>query len=667
MSLTSLFNFKYLKENIKKSKAIILLCIFLVPVINVICYLMKTDNGESFVPSMFEVSMLSSLGMYVIPLIISITLFGFVYKRKSSDFVMSFPVTKKQIFLSNTLGGILIIVIMNLLNLVLILISSIFITNVFMNYRMLFDTFLIWTISYIFVFMGTNIAVSLSANKITTVVVTLLVLFLVPFVHTFIFFDSFRGNTPTIYTKCESEECKPRIYECNDDKRCEKNLENNIYMYNSYIDAMDTDYTIPYYLIVSDFAGIDNYTYDTSSVLLKMVFISILYVIMGIILFDRKKFEIVGTSFKSERVHIFVRSLTLFPILCICYVIIKHIDNYFITYLLLFVLVFAYIIIYDLVTRKKIVNVFKSLASLIIMGIIVVFIGEISDVSKNEAVILDVKDINKLTILEDMMEGSTYNKDIINYVMSIGMETGNNSEYINGIDMEVKVKNRNYKFTVMFTKQQYDKFMNLLKSDSTYVKTSKINSTDGVFAIKLGNNLYITSSSPLYKEIVSRYPKSGEFNMGKLDTDSSIFDVELCLYDDFSVKHTLFNVQNDKELMEKFVNYHNELMEKALTEDNFRIDLFYVNTGSNDIYYQYKYAGEIYDFIKKNIKEKVNVSEPFAYISLNYTSDLSHYKTAVFVTNRVDELKEILKKFDYEDETFYQNYRAYSADTDQVM
>ena len=30
MSLTSLFNFNYLKENIKKSKAIILLCMLLI-------------------------------------------------------------------------------------------------------------------------------------------------------------------------------------------------------------------------------------------------------------------------------------------------------------------------------------------------------------------------------------------------------------------------------------------------------------------------------------------------------------------------------------------------------------------------------------------------------------------------------------------------------------
>ena len=41
----------------------------------------------------------------------------------------------------------------------------------------------------------------------------------------------------------------------------------------------------------------------------------------GVILFGRKKFEVVETSFKSDKVHLFVRSLTTVPILCIYYIL----------------------------------------------------------------------------------------------------------------------------------------------------------------------------------------------------------------------------------------------------------------------------------------------------------------------------------------------------------
>ena len=44
MNLTSLFNFSYLKENIKKSKAIILLCMLLIPIVNGIILLMNLKS-----------------------------------------------------------------------------------------------------------------------------------------------------------------------------------------------------------------------------------------------------------------------------------------------------------------------------------------------------------------------------------------------------------------------------------------------------------------------------------------------------------------------------------------------------------------------------------------------------------------------------------------------
>ena len=115
MNLINLFNIKFLKENLKRSKAVILLLTLLIPVINVIYYLMNNANSCVLIPSITDLQPLSILGIYIIPIILSITLFSFVYKRKTSDFVMSFPVSKKQIFISNTIGGIAIIVVMNLI------------------------------------------------------------------------------------------------------------------------------------------------------------------------------------------------------------------------------------------------------------------------------------------------------------------------------------------------------------------------------------------------------------------------------------------------------------------------------------------------------------------------------------------------------------------------
>ena len=92
MNSTSLFNFSYLKENIKKSKAIILLCILLLPIINGIILLMNCSLDNGFMPNIYELSGVVLFGMYIVPIVLSITLFSFVYKKGSIDFTLSMPI-----------------------------------------------------------------------------------------------------------------------------------------------------------------------------------------------------------------------------------------------------------------------------------------------------------------------------------------------------------------------------------------------------------------------------------------------------------------------------------------------------------------------------------------------------------------------------------------------
>ena len=103
MNLTSLFNFNYLKENIKKSKSTILLCILLIPIINGLVFLINTTSSKVINPDIYTISSVLLIGIYVIPIVLSITLFSFVYKKGSIDFTLSLPINKKQIFLTNTL------------------------------------------------------------------------------------------------------------------------------------------------------------------------------------------------------------------------------------------------------------------------------------------------------------------------------------------------------------------------------------------------------------------------------------------------------------------------------------------------------------------------------------------------------------------------------------
>lgn len=652
MNLTNLFNIKFLKENIKRTKAVILLLIFLVPVINVIYYLMNNASSGITMPTIIEIEPLSLIGMYILPVILSITLFSFIYKRKSSDFVMSFPVSKKQIFISNTIGGIIVIVAMNIINYLFTLIASLLLSNVLLDYRMLFDMFILWTVSYIFVFTCTNIAVSLSSNKITTVVVTLLVLFLVPFVHTFITSDDFKGTSNSdIYTYCDNEACKPTNYKCYSTS-CEINKRQNLYIY-TYYDEVEkgANYTLPYAIIYETI--ISGETPSINRIILKMAFLSIAYMVIGLFLFTRKKFEVVETSFKSERLHIFIRSLTTIPIICVYYIILINssigLSDIF-TIIFLVVLLITYVIIYDLLTRKKVTNILKSLAALIIVGIIVIFTGELS--SSKDVEQIDVNDIDKMTFIDSNMvnnNGYTTNKELINYIISIHIDNVKGEEnYYRNFNVRITVDKKTYAFWISTTKEQYNHILNTLSNDETYQKTSSKLKNKDVFAIRLnGDRSYIFKDNELYQKVLEEFQNSTTIQN---EASNTLFSTEISIYDNFEVNTISFGITNE-ELQEQILNYYNSEAKKTFNDPDVNIHTYYIgeydketNTTSEDYfsnYYQNENI-EINNFILDHADEKVDITKPYMYIKF-YTDN--YYKSAnIFITNKIDELEALVEE-----------------------
>lgn len=651
MNLTNLFNFNFLKENIKKSKAIILLLIFLVPVINVIYYLMNSTDSSIMKPNIMELQPLSLIGMYIIPVILSITLFSFIYKRKSGDFVMSFPVSKKQIFISNTLGGIAIILVMNLVNYLFTLIASLLLNNILIDYQMLFDMFILWTVSYIFVFTCTNIAVAISSNKITTVVVTLLVLFLVPFVHTFIVSDNFKGvSNSEVETYCDNEICKPNNYECYSTS-CEIKKRQNIYPYTYYEEIENTtSYTMPYALI---YGALQEDIPSINKSILKMSLLSILYIIIGLLLFLRKKFEVVETSFKSERLHIFIRSLTTVPIICIYYIIlinsnISMSDIFTITFLV--VLLIAYIIIYDLITRKKVTNILKSLAALTIVGIIIIFTGELSSSSKAEQIKVD--NIDKMTFMDSTMvnsNGYTRDKDLINYIISIHIDNIKGEEnYYRNFDVRINVDKKIYEFRISTTKDEYNHIINILSKDETYQNSANKIKNKDIFAIELqGDGSYISKDSELYNKIIEEFQNSTTV---RSETSNSLFTAVISIYDNFKTSTIYYDVTNI-ELQEAILNYYNKEVSKTFEDPDVNIHTYYIGEYDFETYtvseeylsnYYKEENTEINNFILDNLNNKVDITKPYKYIKF-YTDNF--YKSAnIFVTNKVEELDTLIEE-----------------------
>ena len=67
MSLMKLFNFKYLKENIKKSRGLLAFFFGVVPLINIIVLITIISNDKINIMNFYSLSSITILGMFILP------------------------------------------------------------------------------------------------------------------------------------------------------------------------------------------------------------------------------------------------------------------------------------------------------------------------------------------------------------------------------------------------------------------------------------------------------------------------------------------------------------------------------------------------------------------------------------------------------------------------
>ena len=228
MNLKALFNFNFLKENVRKSKGLLAFLLGVIPIINIIFLIVLLTTSSSNLLEFDIVSFLTYAGIIFIPLSLSVTLFGFVLKKKSVDFILSKPISRKSLFITNTLGGILVILVFMIINTLIFGLFGLVFESLTIPFGLLVDYFLFWFISYVFMFTVINLAIVLSGNLITSVVVALIILLIVPYLNgiNYITQDYYSGNN---YIICENPDCKPESYYCYNDDDCEEHLLNNEY------------------------------------------------------------------------------------------------------------------------------------------------------------------------------------------------------------------------------------------------------------------------------------------------------------------------------------------------------------------------------------------------------------------------------------------------------
>ena len=517
MHLNKWVNFKYLYQNFKKSKTLLLFILVLVPIINI--WMVGTNIiSKDYVVDFSMLYKLSNIIAFILPTALAFILMGFVFKRKTVDFVMSKPISKKQIFISNFIGGFGFILVILLINSIGFIFLNLF-TSLFIPFSVIIDYFCYSLVTYMFIFIISLLAIAISGNISGTFVVFLLLLLFGASIS-YINYDIKNKNT-NVYYISESENYKANL---------------------TY------DYTL--------ITPLNYYKYDTYSTnsVIKTLVLSVVYLVLAYIIFNKKLMENSEVSFKNKYLYNIIKILTYIPICYFAYLIFSS-DNIFL--IISIIICVVYYIVYDLILRKKLENVYKKGGEFLIVSIFIfgafVLIGKVYDEDK-------LLDIPEVVTLE-------FNDYDFNYVYTIKINDKNLiSELINDNIFDNYITmyfDNNYFISKGISESLYGKIINYADKNDLLDKYT----TDNIIHITSANNKgLVLPLDNKFKNMV--IDELNNYDSDKLEKEY----IYLYKYEDHKIKYISLDIYNNLDILNYIKEIYNEEFLKNINNNTIFIN-----------------------------------------------------------------------------------------------
>lgn len=682
MNLIKFFKKNYALQNMKKSKGILAIMLIVIPVITMFC-LYAHDSSRYVNPyEIFVAGGANFFGMIIIPFILSNVLFGYVYKRNSIDFINSMPINRKNLYFTNIVVGILYILILQVIT---FLFASIYIVSVgdsLFSIKLMFDIALAMSLAYAFLYICSTLALTVSGNRFIQLVVLIIVLFTIPFVR-MTNLGSFIQNSKSIFL-----------------------VNDNGIATEHFIDEEHV-FAMPLTTFIS-FVGEDR-VLEPKSALLTLG-LAVLYTIIGYKLFEKRKMENTGNSFESEKLHLLVKGITLYPVWVVLYQIYDELEIP--QLLLIMFVVFVYYFVYDLITIKKIK--FKTTCVAFVVTSVVLLLTtmgltKVGELTNEQKEYYYANEINSMEIrLSELFYGNmsygeikdeNLNKLILSQITkndytrhgyggSVAVDVSKVDSYVKNYSISVKCNfnnNEDIKISGRIDKDTYIQLLNYVLNDEEYInglveewkisKDAMLEIVDGtsdkVFVGKEAERIKEVINKNLHehlKEKISQELNSIEngsnYKMDYYDYNYYAVDnIEIYEYEDFEVKNynVSFDVRSEvaqviyDELNKAALEISEEYLKDIDGEDEF--DYRYETNGriarfNNDSYVEY---ANIYDADIRLIKEYIEKVKDIEFDVTKefYQIDLYSMDCILFV-NSIEEFERTIPGVtkDYNDDTY---------------
>ena len=600
MNSTKLFNFKYLWQNIKKSKSIIIFLMCAIPFINLWIVGLNSLNAN-FVLDFTGISNITAILSFFFPSLLAYILFGFVFKKKTVDFIMSQPITRKKIYVSNIFGGIIILLITVLITTLGFGLLSLF-TKIYIPLGALIDYFIYWLITYIFVFLISSLAICFAGNMMSSLVVLLLLLFLFPTISYVNYTFKYLNNN-AIYV-CTDEECIPdrEIYCLNSTDNCEVIDESrvNYYFYYNFTSNLSTPVN---YWATSEFS--------TPSII-KTAILSLIYLVLGYYAFKYRKMEDSEVSFKNKYLYEIIKIATFIPVTFIAYTMSSDNSAYI---LISLVICLGYYFVYDLVLKRVIKDPVKLiLKSIIVTALIFIIYIIANSVYANNTPVIE--SIDEVTVTyNDAKLGINQSISVTDEVLINKLIRGEDSVGMANYIVDIEIEDKYYTYRNV-SKDTYNELINYAEENNL---GEKFTTDNIVYVASLLDPSISVSLNEEFKEDLVEY-----INNYETPEDSDNLFISIYKYENHELKRIDLKINDNLNLLNHIKTSFNDHFIKNFDGDEIRI----AGTDGTDNYEEEnqvlnKNQDRLLEFLKEHKNDEIDGE----YVIL-------YYETERYITNR---------------------------------
>ncbi len=381
-SATTKINKKYFGYAFKKVMPSLLLMTLIMFLVSFCCHMFSdfsTLQGLTLVSA--EMMSISTYPFaFIYPTILSILLFSFLHKRQSADFFGGAPITRSQMFLSNTIIAAISFFAMILLNGLFVL-TIIFVARPDTAAVLALGEFIRYVIINLVAFMAaygaSSLASSLTGSAAAQFVLAYIIMIipslLVNMIQTLPVIDG--GNVTVIYS--DPAVLQPPVFSSIVYPTAEIALDfSKIFIIPNILSAPFTLLTEIFSKNLIDFYGTTGYFTNIWAIIYNAL-LACVYTVSGLLIFKKYKLENAGTPFCNKWVF-FAAKVSLFAAFFTLLFRLITVFSWDVLIIILFIMSFVAYVILDIIIKKGIRDIGKSLAVFAISVAVGMGIGAMS-------------------------------------------------------------------------------------------------------------------------------------------------------------------------------------------------------------------------------------------------------------------------------------------------